>query len=158
MKISAPATELYFKCNLQALLLDRKIKNVGFARMSGLSIGTIRQLIKGGSVERINRSTAKMALQSLECRFDELWTIVFCDSKAIFDTKSIEDLCFECQLKSLLTSLKMSQTQLMTKTGLSPSTVRMLTSGVKVEQIDRKTSTKILIALNCSFNDLWLIE
>lgn len=122
-----------------------------------LAPGTIRQLTSGAMAERIDRGTAEKILLVLGCQFYDLWSVIWSDRQVQSNTSMTAVLHFDCQLKNLLEDRAMNQTQLRSVSGLSPNTVRLLTSGVMPERIDRGTAEKIMLALDCEFTDLWHI-
>jgi transcriptional regulator with XRE-family HTH domain len=53
---------------------------------------------------------------------------------------------------------KLSQAQLSRLTGITEQTISYLARDMDREQIDRKTTEKLMRHFNCSFERLWTIE
>ena len=68
------------------------------------------------------------------------------------------ELLFVCHLKKLLDSKGWTQSGLHRRSGVSLTTIRGLTSGAKIERIDRGSTSRLLKALECDFADLYSIK
>jgi DNA-binding Xre family transcriptional regulator len=71
------------------------------------------------------------------------------------DTK--KKVKFICNLEDILTDRGLTKTDLTNGAGISPATTSKLTSGGRIEKIDRASTEKIIQFLECNFNDLWHI-
>jgi DNA-binding Xre family transcriptional regulator len=62
-------------CHLNKLMKDRGLSQMDLHRQSGLAIGTIRGLIKGATIERIDRGSTEKLMEFFDCSFEDLFTV-----------------------------------------------------------------------------------
>ena len=72
-------SRLRFVCLLDDLLTKKGWTYTDLHRKSGVSKTTIRNLTRGGYLERIDRSSTEKIMNTLKCKFEELWEIKFED-------------------------------------------------------------------------------
>jgi len=68
---------------------------------------------------------------------------------------AIKKVKFICNLEDILDKRGLSKVDLTNGAGISPATTSKLTSGGRIEKIDRASTEKIIQFLECSFQDLW---
>lgn len=71
--------KLRFVCLLDDLLTEKGWSYTDLHKASGVSKTTIRNLTRGGYLERIDRSSTEKIMNALECNFEDLWEIKFDD-------------------------------------------------------------------------------
>ena len=68
------------------------------------------------------------------------------------------ELKFVCRLAEILEEKKMTATALHNQSGVSKTTISNLTRGARIDRIDRLSTGKLLEALGCTFDELWIID
>jgi DNA-binding Xre family transcriptional regulator len=73
---------LKFTCNLDVLLTANipPLTPTQMSSNSGISMNTIYKLTGGGRLERIDRSTTEKIMTYFNCKFEDVWTIIFEDA------------------------------------------------------------------------------
>jgi DNA-binding Xre family transcriptional regulator len=71
--------KLRFVCLLDDLLTEKGWSYTDLHKISGISKTTIRNLTRGGYLERIDRSSTEKIMNALGCKFEDLWEIKFDD-------------------------------------------------------------------------------
>jgi DNA-binding Xre family transcriptional regulator len=66
---------LVFTCHLDKLMAERLLNQTELHRHSGVAVGTIRSLIKGAVIERIDRSSTEKLMKFFDCDFDDLYSV-----------------------------------------------------------------------------------
>ncbi len=66
---------LVFTCHLEKLMADRGLTQMDLHRQSGVAVGTIRSLIKGATIERIDRSSTEKLMKFFNCSFEDLYSV-----------------------------------------------------------------------------------
>ncbi len=66
---------LVFTCHLDKLMAERGLNQTDLHRHSGVAVGTIRSLIKGAVIERIDRSSTEKLMKFFDCDFDDLYSV-----------------------------------------------------------------------------------
>ncbi|WP_373544672.1 helix-turn-helix domain-containing protein [Chamaesiphon sp.] len=158
MQSENPDKILSFDCHLKNILETHSMYQSQLRQITGLSTGTVRQLMRGNTVERIDKGTSQKILLALDCQFYELWNVGWGEEFVRLAVPNGLTLKFNCQLSGLLEGTGMNQKDLSRLTGLSTGTIGTLYGGADVKRIDRGTSEKILQALDCRFDRLWQIS
>ncbi|MGK7898854.1 MAG: helix-turn-helix domain-containing protein [Xenococcus sp. (in: cyanobacteria)] len=81
MQLLSMPRELRFVCALSKLLKDKGWTQTDLHNHSGVSKTTIRSLMKGGKLERIDRGSTQRLLETLGCSFDDLWKITWVEDE-----------------------------------------------------------------------------
>ena len=81
-------------------------------------------------------------------------------SKMPMRKKPLENgkLIFLCNLREILRQKNITIAKLHRISGVYRSTIDRLVKGINIEQIHRITTQKLMIALDCTFDDLWIID
>jgi DNA-binding Xre family transcriptional regulator len=71
------AKKLKAQCNLDQIMEARGINSSALHQLSGVAFNTIRLMKVGAICDRISIDVASRLMTSLECTFEELWTITW---------------------------------------------------------------------------------
>ena len=64
-----------FNCHLDKLMAESNLNQMELHRQSGIAVGTIRSLIKGATIERIDRSSTEKLMKFFDCDFEDIYTV-----------------------------------------------------------------------------------